>query len=154
MYCKFYFVSDPSFCLKRFEISDSPFKGTMKRRAAGQIMFIVSKVKDFLEGKLKVLPVGDLDLSGLTDFEKKVLCELRKNVTFGKTASYSELANFAGSQGAARAVGNVMNKNPFPLFFPCHRVINADGSLGGFGAGTELKIKLLENEKKLCDMKK
>jgi len=153
MYCKFHFVSSPGFCLKRLEISDSPFKGTVKRRAIGQMLHIASKVKDFLEGKLKILPIGQLDLSELTDFERKVLRELHRNVSFGKTASYSELAKFAGSSGAARAVGNVMNKNPFPLFFSCHRIINADGSFGGFGAGTGLKIKLLENEKKLCYMK-
>ena len=148
LYCKFHFVSSPGFCLKRLEISDLPLKDTMKWRATGQMLLTASKVKDFLEGKLKILPVGDLDISELTDFERKVLCELRRNVSFGKTASYSELAKFAGSPGASRAVGNVMNKNPFPLFFPCHRIINADGSLGGFGAGTGLKIKLLENEKK------
>lgn len=118
------------------------------------MLLIADKVKDFINGTLKILPIGALDISELTDFEKKVLCELRRNVSFGKTASYSQLAKFAGSPGAARAVGNVMNKNPFPLFFPCHRVINADGSLGGFGAGTALKIKLLENEVKTLGTKK
>ena len=100
----------------------------------------------WLQGELPVLSLESLDLSKLNNFEKKVLCELRKRVGRGKTVSYGELANSAGCPGGARAVGNVMRKNPFPLFFPCHRVVKSDGSLGNFSPGPELKKRLLEQE--------
>lgn len=71
-----------------------------------------------------------------------------KTIEFGKTATYAQLANMAGSPKAARAVGNVMAKNPLPLIIPCHRVLKTNGQLGGFSApgGTKIKKKMLELE--------
>jgi methylated-DNA-[protein]-cysteine S-methyltransferase len=111
------------------------------------------KVKDlicrYLDGNLKKLPINRLDMSGLSPFAKTVLCELRKSVKRGNAVSYGRLAELAGNPGAARAVGSVMRNNPFPLFFPCHRVIKSNGELGffqGSSAGTELKRLLLNQE--------
>jgi methylated-DNA-[protein]-cysteine S-methyltransferase len=67
-------------------------------------------------------------------------------VPWGHTTTYGELARAAGHPGAARAVGSVMAKNPWPILFPCHRVLAAGGGLGGFGGGLELKTKLLQLE--------
>jgi methylated-DNA-[protein]-cysteine S-methyltransferase len=80
-------------------------------------------------------------------FAKRVLTACR-DITFGQTISYGRLAEMAGRPGAARAVGGVMAKNPLPLIIPCHRVICANGSLGGFSAmgGIKLKEKLLRLE--------
>jgi len=64
----------------------------------------------------------------------------------GGVVSYSDLAKKTGKRNAARAVGRVMAANPFPLIIPCHRVIRADGKLGGFGGGLEMKKNLLEKE--------
>ena len=85
------------------------------------------------------VPVG---LSGVTPFQKKVLEALR-NVPFGSTVSYGKLAELAGVLNGGRAVGNVMNMNPVPIIIPCHRVIKADGTLGGFGMGVDIKKMLL-----------
>ncbi|MEM3031066.1 MAG: MGMT family protein [Candidatus Micrarchaeia archaeon] len=66
----------------------------------------------------------------------------------GKTASYAEIAKRVGRPKAARAVGNALAKNPFPLLIPCHRVIRSDGSAGGYSrkGGSAKKKKLLERE--------
>ena len=93
------------------------------------------------------MPLDHLDLSPLTEFEKTILCELRKSVARGSVTSYGKLAAKAGFPGAARAVGNTMKKNPFPLFFPCHRVIRSDGNPGKFQGGTAIKLILLDLEK-------
>jgi len=69
---------------------------------------------------------------------------LRK-VPKGKVTTYKALANELGT-AAYRAVGNAMNKNPHAPKTPCHRVINADGRLGGFASGLENKKKLLKAE--------
>lgn len=81
-------------------------------------------------------------------FAKKVLDETA-NIPFGSTLSYKEVAENIGHPGAARAIGNALNKNPFPLFIPCHRVIGSKGKLGGFGCGPRLKMALLNFEQSL-----
>jgi methylated-DNA-[protein]-cysteine S-methyltransferase len=86
-----------------------------------------------------------LDLRGRGTFSRDVLRACAQ-IPYGQTRSYGELAVMAGKPAAARAVGQVMARNPLPLFVPCHRVIGADGSLGGFGAGLEMKRRLLRLE--------
>jgi methylated-DNA-[protein]-cysteine S-methyltransferase len=66
-------------------------------------------------------------------FRRDVLDTLRKEVGWGETVSYGELAAMAGSPGAARAVGTIMARNPIPFVIPCHRVIAAGGRIGGYG---------------------
>jgi len=62
----------------------------------------------------------------------------------GKTLSYKEVARLAGSPGAFRAVGNILNKNPYPKSkVPCHRVVRSDGSVGGYAFGTGRKRAIL-----------
>ena len=70
-------------------------------------------------------------------------------ISFGSFESYSGLAKRVGSPKAARAVGNICRGNPFPLLIPCHRVISADGSIGGFAYGTKMKQELLQFEKSI-----
>lgn len=71
-------------------------------------------------------------------------------IPYGETAGYGEVAIMAGSPGAARAVGTAMSRNPVSLIIPCHRVIRADGSIGGYGNGSNgirLKQQLLDLER-------
>ncbi|NVN98651.1 MAG: methylated-DNA--[protein]-cysteine S-methyltransferase [Geobacteraceae bacterium] len=82
-----------------------------------------------------------------TPFMKSVwqaLC----NIPYGKTASYKEIATAVGKPKAMRAVGMANNRNPLPVIIPCHRVIGADGSLVGYGGGLDIKVKLLELERR------
>ncbi len=104
---------------------------------------VAEKMFRFLEGE-KVDFNYEVDLSHLTPFQKAVLEEVRR-IPLGTVLTYGELARRIGKPKAARAVGNVLKKNPLPLIIPCHRVIGARG-LGGYAGGLEIKIKLLENE--------
>jgi len=72
----------------------------------------------------------------------KALC----SIPYGATASYADIARAIGKAKAVRAVGGANNKNPLPIFIPCHRVIGADGSLTGYAGGLDIKQKLLDIE--------
>lgn len=72
--------------------------------------------------------------------------EVVRNIPKGKTMTYKEVAEAAGSPNAHRAVGNILNKNYDPNI-PCHRVIRSDGKTGGYNRGAENKIKILKKEK-------
>ncbi|MBR4079679.1 MAG: methylated-DNA--[Christensenellaceae bacterium] len=83
-----------------------------------------------------------------TDFQKKIWAELQK-IPYGQTASYKEIAERAcGSARYARAAASAAHRNPILLAIPCHRMIAADGSLGGFAAGNDAKEYLLGLERK------
>ncbi|MCK4752379.1 MAG: methylated-DNA--[protein]-cysteine S-methyltransferase [Planctomycetes bacterium] len=92
-----------------------------------------------------------LNLDRFTPFERKVLAACR-NIKFGQTANYAALADEIGHPNSARAVANVLAKNPMPLIIPCHRIIRSDGQTGGFSApgGKKLKKSLLNHEKTVC----
>ncbi len=85
-----------------------------------------------------------LDPQG-TPFQLRVWQELRK-IPYGTTISYRELAHRVGSPKAFRAVGQANALNPLPIIIPCHRVINADGALGGYSSGLDRKLWLLRHE--------
>jgi O-6-methylguanine DNA methyltransferase len=80
----------------------------------------------------------------MTKFEKKVY-NLVKSIGLGQTMTYIEVARAIRSPGAARAVGNALNKN-HDKNIPCHRVIRSDGRAGGYNLGLKLKEKLLREE--------
>jgi len=80
-----------------------------------------------------------------SEFQKKVWQALRE-IPFGQTRSYLDLAKALGSSKAARAVGAANGKNPLSIIVPCHRVVGADGSLTGFAGGDETKAALLALE--------
>jgi len=94
-------------------------------------------------------------LDGFSTFARRVLTACR-NIGFGQTISYGQLAQKIRRPAAARAVGRVMANNPLPLIIPCHRVIRSDGRIGGFSAqgGTKLKNRLLQFELKVLHSKK
>ncbi len=88
-----------------------------------------------------------IDLGRPNTFRRRVLEQCRQ-IPYGATLGYGELAAKAGHPGAARAVGNCMAANRIPLLIPCHRVVCSDGRLGSFSApgGTETKRRLLALE--------
>ncbi len=88
----------------------------------------------------------DLDLFTIgTEFQKQVWNAL-VTIPYGKTISYGALATTLDSPGGMRAVGAANGQNPIPIIIPCHRVIAADGSLGGYTGGLGIKRKLLDLE--------
>ncbi|MFW6160775.1 MAG: methylated-DNA--[protein]-cysteine S-methyltransferase [Acidobacteriota bacterium] len=105
--------------------------------------------KEYFQGKPVDFKFLSLDLSRGTTFQKAVWKETRK-IPYGKTSSYRELAKSLGHRGY-RSIGQALGKNPFLIIVPCHRVLGADGSLGGFSAGLHLKKYLLGLEKTVPD---
>ena len=89
----------------------------------------------------------EVELGSRSSFSSRVIACCRQ-IPFGQTRTYGQLAVEAGHRGAARAVGNCMAGNPIPLVIPCHRVVAAGGRLGGFSApgGVQLKQRLLQLE--------
>jgi len=101
------------------------------------------QLAEYLSGERKAF---DLPLAPAgTPYQRKVWQALLK-IPYGATASYKEVAAQTGNAKAARAVGMANNRNPIPIFIPCHRVIGADGSLVGYGCGLDIKRRLLELE--------
>jgi len=82
-----------------------------------------------------------------TEFQKRVWQGLQE-IPYGKTISYGTLASSLNSPGGMRAVGAANGQNPIPIIVPCHRVIAADGSLGGYTGGLGIKRKLLDMEQR------
>jgi methylated-DNA-[protein]-cysteine S-methyltransferase len=80
-----------------------------------------------------------------TPFQERVWAALRE-IPFGETVSYAELARRVGAPAAVRAVGGANARNPLAVVVPCHRVVGADGSLTGFGGGLDRKRWLLRHE--------
>ncbi|MEJ2224116.1 MAG: methylated-DNA--[protein]-cysteine S-methyltransferase [Syntrophobacterales bacterium] len=105
---------------------------------------VAQAVKDYFEGKPGAFEGLPLDLQG-SPFYLRVWQELRK-IPLGETVSYQELARRVGNPQASRAVGQACGKNPIPLIVPCHRVIAANGTLGGFSSGLSRKRWFLEHE--------
>jgi len=105
----------------------------------------VTMLDGYFAGEPCECPGRLLGLQGLSAFRRRVYGELMR-VPFGETVSYGELAAACGRRGAARAVGGALRANPLPIFVPCHRVLRADGTLGGFRAGRRWKTELLEHE--------
>ncbi len=101
-----------------------------------------------MEGKDLDLSRIPLDDRGWSDFARRVYRRVRK-IPRGKTMSYGQVAKAIGKPRAARAVGQLMARNPVAPVVPCHRVVAADGSLCGFSAetGIKLKEKMLAREK-------
>jgi methylated-DNA-[protein]-cysteine S-methyltransferase len=81
-----------------------------------------------------------------TEFQKKVWQALRQ-IPYGQTRTYLDLAKSVGSARAARAVGAASGKNPLSIVVPCHRIVGANGALTGFAGGLEVKAKLLAHER-------
>jgi len=106
------------------------------RRAAQQVI-------EYLEGKRTEFEL-ELDPRG-TDFQRRVWSALRE-IPYGETRSYAEVARRIGRPRAVRAVGTANGANPLSLVVPCHRVIASGGKLGGYGGGLELKKRLLAME--------
>ena len=101
------------------------------------------QISEYLTGKRTVFDI-QLDIQG-TEFQKKVWRELAK-IPYGKTVSYSEIADKIKNKKAVRAVGTANSKNPLSLILPCHRVIGSDGKLTGYAGGLSIKARLLELE--------
>jgi methylated-DNA-[protein]-cysteine S-methyltransferase len=110
-----------------------------------QIKSLLDFITRFLLGENVSFNLDVLDFDLCSDFQKKVLLA-EYNIPRGSVSTYSRIANHIGIPKAARAVGNALANNPFPLVIPCHRAVRSDGSLGGYQGGLKMKKQLLEME--------
>ena len=101
------------------------------------------QILKYLEGKSQSLDFPVIHLN--SPFRQKVL-EAERNIPYGETRSYGEVAKMVNNPRASRAVGSANAENPLPLYFPCHRIITSNGKLGGFGGGLNVKQYLLDLE--------
>jgi methylated-DNA-[protein]-cysteine S-methyltransferase len=138
-------------CMVDFLTSEKAFLKRVKERFPGEVIRddrknigILFQLRKYLKGELRDFDCK-LDFKG-TPFQKKVWSELVK-IPYGQTRSYKEIAKAIGHLNAFRAVGNANGNNPIPLIIPCHRVIESNGGLGGFGHGLKAKKQLLDLEK-------
>lgn len=104
----------------------------------------IKELEEYFAGNRKVFTVP-LDLRG-TEFQKKVWEALRE-IPYGETRSYKEIAEKIGNPKASRAVGMANHRNPIGIVVPCHRVVGANGKLIGYAGGIPMKQALLELEK-------
>jgi methylated-DNA-[protein]-cysteine S-methyltransferase len=105
---------------------------------------VVKELYDFFKGAPTDFQAVPLDLQG-TPFQIRVWQELRR-IPRGRAISYREMAQRVGSPKGFRAVGQAIARNPIPIIIPCHRVIAADGSLGGYSSGIARKRWLIHHE--------
>ena len=103
------------------------------------------RVRRYLSGDLVAIDDVQVDAVG-TAFQQQVWTALRA-IPAGETRSYAEVAAAIGSPGAVRAVGTANGANPVWLVVPCHRVVRSDGSVGGYGGGSDRKQWLLDHER-------
>lgn len=114
---------------------------------AGSVRLVepIRQLNSYFSGALRGFTLA-LDWSLMAGFNRRVLRELATGVPYGTVVGYQDLANRVGEPGAARAVGTAMGSNPLPVVVPCHRVVESDGGIGGFGGGLETKRALLALE--------
>lgn len=138
------------------EGSDAAARRRLRRRFPGlepatrpppAIVAAIARIAAFLDGAGDDFASLALDESGVGGFERAVYRAAR-SIPAGSTATYGAIAAGLGDPRQARAVGQALGRNPWPIVVPCHRVTGADGRIGGFSApgGRATKLKLLEIE--------
>jgi methylated-DNA-[protein]-cysteine S-methyltransferase len=117
------------------------------QRPAPEQQRIIEDIVALLAGQPRDLRHIRLDLSHVPPFHRRVFAVVR-NIPPGCTRSYGEVAALCAERQAARAVGQAMARNPYPIIVPCHRVLAAGGKSGGFSApgGVTTKLRLLAIE--------
>jgi len=112
---------------------------------AGRTAAACRQLREYFEGRRRVFCLP-LELHG-TEFQKTVWHELRQ-IPYGQTRTYGQIAAAIGKPAASRAVGGANHANQIPILIPCHRVIGSDGGLTGFAGGLAIKRFLLELEER------
>lgn len=131
----------------RESLVDADYAPEPAQRLPEWVRRLRNRLEKVAEGTPHDFSDVELDVSHLTPLGQQITAACRA-IPWGGTLSYKQLAERVGRPGAARAVGNVMASNRFPLVVPCHRVVGTAGGLGGFSApgGIETKRTLLSRE--------
>ncbi|MCA9154869.1 MAG: MGMT family protein [Pirellulaceae bacterium] len=137
--------SDPQAAHDALELTETEAYG--RSRFATDL---TERLQRYADGQREDFFMVKVNTDHLSPFQLQVI-ERCRQIPRGRTLTYRELATRSGSPNAARAVGNVMRTNRYPLIIPCHRVVASNGNLGGYSAptGLELKKRLLDLEQDL-----
>jgi methylated-DNA-[protein]-cysteine S-methyltransferase len=124
------------------------FPATPEAPPPPSVQRAIEGIVQLLQGEAIDLAAIALDMAGVPSFDRRVY-EVARTVPPGATLSYGEIAARLSAPGEARAVGQALGQNPFPLVVPCHRVLAAGGKVGGFSAngGIATKLRLLSIER-------
>jgi methylated-DNA-[protein]-cysteine S-methyltransferase len=117
----------------------------VKRGTNGAIDSLRRDMERFLSGEQVTLDVRLCDMDRCNRFQRRVLLA-EHGIPRGWVSTYGRIADHIGAPRAARAAGTALSRNPFPIVVPCHRAVRANGALGGFRGGLEMKRRLLEGE--------
>ena len=113
--------------------------------ASGAIRKLAEKIQGFLEGEEQHFDLRSFDFKRCSSFQTKVLLA-EYAIPRGWVSTYGRIAKHLQIPRGARAVGNALANNPFPIVIPCHRAVRSNGALGGYQGGLEMKRALLELE--------
>jgi len=145
------------------EASDRATHARMEKRFPGAaetapprgVQRAIDAIESLLGGEASALEKIELDLSSVSPFQRRVY-EAARGVAPGETLTYGAIAAWIGEPDKARAVGQALGRNPFAIVVPCHRVLAANGKLGGFsasgGAATKLRLLAIEGARAVIDM--
>lgn len=135
---------DSRFLEKKLKRLKNAYKAEINSGTPKPILSIEKELNKYFTGALEKFKTA-IKYTG-TSFQKDVWNQLN-TIPYGKTISYGELAAAIGRPRAFRAAANANGANLFPIIIPCHRVIQADGTLGGYSGGIHNKVYLLKHEK-------
>lgn len=127
---------------------------TVRRLGGGEestppeaVRVAIERMTALLAGEADDLADIELDPAGVPEFHQRVY-RIARAIPPGSTLTYGEVARELGMPGSAQAVGQALGRNPYPIIVPCHRVLGANGKIGGFSAGggsaTKLRILTIE----------
>jgi O-6-methylguanine DNA methyltransferase len=130
--------------VQSFESFKVSFQQDVIERANAHLDVLSAQLDNYFKGQPESFDIP-LDFLGGTDFQKSVWAIVHK-IPYGQTTTYGQISQKLGKPGAVRAVGAANGANPIPIVVPCHRVIQADGKLGGYSGGLDIKDALLRLE--------
>lgn len=139
------FITEETAMIRKMAITTKKLESSIELGVAAAPARAKRELTEYFAGERQAFETP-LALVG-TAFQIKVWEALRE-VPFGQTVTYAELAQKIGSPSAFRAVAQANSQNPISIIIPCHRVINASGDIGGYAGGIDRKVELLEFEQK------
>jgi len=116
-----------------------------RRRSCPAVDDLSARIRELCSGHAVTFDLGRFDLDRCPPFQRKVLLA-EFGIPRGRVSTYGRIARHIGYPGAARAAGNALGANPYPLVIPCHRAIREGGDPGGYRGGSAMKRALLELE--------
>ena len=135
-------LSRPKLSAKQASLLHYPSARTATCR---KIEDLAANIVRFLDGDKVTFSLDLVDLSLCSPFQARVL-RAEHAIPRGNVSTYRLIGAYLGNPNSARAVGNALAKNPYPIVVPCHRAIHSDHSLSGYQGGAEMKRTLLERE--------